>query len=690
MKVSIINILKNTQLTYEELIDKLHIKSQKDFQIFNRIMSKLQKQNIIIQKDNKFFVLLNPLEKIGIFFLTKDNEYGFIDTKEESYIVFFRNFCNAMTGDVVKFTVIKKNSGFKKSEAKILEVVDKKLNNVIGEIYLDNKQKKFKPYSKLLYNYILEKNDDFEVSIGDVIICSITKIEGKEIFIKPFKKVGQSGDNDIDIQHVLVDNNIPISFSKESLNYAKNLKVNLDYEKKYRTDLTKELIVTIDGIDAKDLDDAISIKKINNNLYKLSVHIADVSYFVKKNTPLDSDAYNRGTSVYLINTVIPMLPEEISNNLCSLNENGTKLTITCDMWIDEKGQVKDSKVYPSFIKNKARLTYDLVNNFFKKGKSINKNPKIDNMLKEGLELSKILRRKKLDEGMIDFKLYELKLKLDADNKVIEIKKSNQDVAENLIEDFMVVANETISLKFLHDKIPFIYRVHNKPPLENLNNFSQMLKQFKVSVNGNLGNPKNIQTIIDKVDKLEYGFIIKKLSIQTMAKAKYDFKNIGHYGLGLKSYTHFTSPIRRYPDLIVHRLLRHHYFLKNNYPLHDNLSEIGIYSSYTEKRAQDAERQIIDKKLASYMTKYVGQEFDGFISSIQKWGFFVQLENGVEGLVSIKTFPENSLKFNIEKKSLTFKKENEKIIVFLIGKKVRVKLLKVDGIKGIIDFEFLQK
>ncbi len=696
MKIKIISLLSKKNYTREQLKQLMNIRTEKEEHMFKSILYSLVKSKVIQQDNNEYKLINNPYAAIGIF-SQKDEHYGFVDTKTESFYIHGSNTLNAQNGDKVKYMIVNKGFKGRKSEGKVLEILEAKNAKMIGEIIVPTDEDKesgklfsFKPYRMSDYKVIFIH--DMNLTIGDIVVCEVLKMnmQKREMNLKVEEIIGQIGDSDIDIKQVLYEKNIPHNFPKEVLSYAKNLKIDWDKENSSRKDLTKETIITIDGEDAKDLDDAIMIKKDGDN-YLLSVSIADVSYFVKKDSILDEESFLRGTSVYFPNKVIPMLPKEISNNLSSLNEDGKKLSITCDMTIDQNGDTIKTDIYPSIISSKGRMTYTEVNELFLTKKPIkDRSKEINDMLGLGKELSNILWEKKKSNDMIEFNLSEMKIILDDNNEIVEVKEKKQGPAEILIENFMVAANEAIATYFFEHRIPSIYRVHAQPLNENIVMFKTLVKQFDLESGflsaGSEMSPKDYQRIIKESETKEYGFIIKKLAIQSMSKAIYDFRNKGHFGLGLKNYTHFTSPIRRYPDLIVHRLLRHHIFNKNRNPLYPDLSDICIRTSFTEKRSQEAERTLNDKKITKYMERFLGQEFEGFITSVQKWGFFVELPNTVEGLVATRKL-EGTFEFLPKERTLLSK---DKKTIYKIGMKVNVKLESVDLLKGICDFQLVKK
>jgi len=443
-----------------------------------------------------------------------------------------------------------------------------------------------------------------------------------------------------------------------------------------RVDYRNETIVTIDGEDAKDFDDAIHL--MDKTLY---VHIADVSHYVTQNSPIDLEAQNRTTSVYVVDRVVPMLPFELSNGLCSLMEGVDRLTLTCKMTIDEAGNVSDYDIHPSVIRSTKRLTYTKVNALFN-GQDNDIPGNIALMLNEALEMAHLIRKNREAKGAINFDTVESKFTVDEHGDVLDIQPRTSGEAELLIEDFMVKANETVATHAKYLEIPLLYRVHDAPQKKRLTEFARVMLAFGVKLKGAEQSPRIIQKVIEQFEgKEEYG-VVNEMLLRSMSKAKYDFRPMGHYGLALENYCHFTSPIRRYPDLIVHRMLRKYVFEGKNASLKDDESWVemmGLKCSLGEQRAVEAERDTEDMKQAQYMTKHIGESFDGLIAAVTKFGFFVRLPNSVEGLVHVRnlddyyTFDETRLVLRSVSKS------------YAIGQKVKIKVIGADKEKATIDF-----
>ena len=536
----------------------------------------------------------------------------------------------------------------------------------------------------------LTKESSRQLVEGHKVLVKVIRGLGKKEYLgEVVKIIGHKNDPGVDIISIALRHGIETEFNEAVINELKTIpnKV-LEEEKIGRKDLTNELIFTIDGDDTKDIDDAISVERNNEN-YILGVHIADVSHYVLMGTALYDAAYLRGTSSYLADTVIPMIPHQLSNGICSLNPDVERLTISCVMTINPNGKVIDYSIFPSIIKSKKQMTYKNVNKILEENIIPEGYEKYAENLKLMQELASILRAEKESRGYIDFGLDEAKIIQDENGKAIDVVKRDRGIGENLIEDFMIAANETIATHIANMDLPFIYRVHDIPNTEKIEDFKNLIKQmgYQLQTNLNKITPLTMQSILKELkDKKEFS-ILSDMLLRSMKKAIYSPNNIGHFGLASTNYTHFTSPIRRFPDLTVHRLLRTYLFEKRldmetiNYN-QKYLVDVAENSSEREVEAAEAERDVLAMKMAEYMESHVGEEYIGIISGVTNFGLFIQLDNLIEGLVHISTL-DGYYEYIPELLSLI--SENKR---YRIGDTVKVKVINASKENSAIDFEIV--
>ncbi len=622
--------------------------------------------------------------------------YGFFisDNKEmkDAYIS-KDNLKGAFDGDRVRIEIIREAERGKNAEGRVVEIIERGNTRVVGTFQQSKGFGFVIPDNKSIGQDIyIEKKFTKGANNKDKVVAEIINFpkkgnpEGRIIDI-----LGHKNDRNVDIMSIVAQHGVPYEFSKET----KKEVLYLDTEVKekdlgYRTDFRDLFTVTIDGRDSKDFDDAISIDRNGDN-FDLYVHIADVAHYVKKGMAIDRDAYDRGNSTYLYNIVIPMLPEELSNGICSLNPHVDRLSITLKMTIDRAGNVIANDFYESVINSNYRLVYDDVNAFLDDG---NADVYDDEYLKEKLlifdELHKILRGKREDRGAIDFNFTESQIDVTEDGKVLNISVHERGSGNKMIEEFMLAANETVATLFGYMDFPFIYRVHEKPNKEKLEAFKQALNTMGYNIRGQELHPKDFQHILEDVEGEDEENIINLLMLRTMQKAKYSKKRDIHFGLSTEFYTHFTSPIRRYPDLIVHRLLKTYIQNKlgklNQASLENSLDKSSDHLSMTERRSEDTEREVEDMMKCKYMYRYIGEEFEGTISSITDFGMFIELDNTVEGLFMYK-FSEDRFEYLEDKLKVM---NTDKHIMYSIGDRVKIEVLDVDIAQRNIDFELLEE
>ncbi|MDD2486824.1 MAG: ribonuclease R [Candidatus Gracilibacteria bacterium] len=629
--------------------------------------------------------------KKGVYKQINSNYGIVVDEENVEYFIFKRDRANAFSGDIVKIKIIKDALDRKKAEGEIIEILSRTKNDLVG-VFLKTKGKPFgfvKIYNTWGGKDIFINEKDFnKAQNNDVVLVYVTG--GLE---KPFgavkKVLGNKDMPKIDELIILYENNVRLDFTNDVLKETERLESFKDHGK--RTDLTHELIVTIDGADAKDLDDAIGVRLLPNGNYELGVHIADVTHYVTENRELDKEALKRGTSIYLPEKVIPMLPEKLSNNLCSLNPHEQKATLSIIMEIDAaNGKVLNRKILESFIKSKARLTYDEVSKIVEKRiiPESGLSQELMEMLNVAYDLKKIVYSRRKKEGKIEFEFGEVKIKIGKDGKIEDIYKLERNEAHRIIEEFMIIANEEISSFFSEKKIPFLYRVHERPGEDSIFILKNTLESHGIYFDLKNINPLMISHIIDSLKGKSEEYFLSKQVLQAMAKAKYSDMALGHFGLSLKYYSHFTSPIRRYPDLQIHRIIKE--YLNGRLSkekigkYRKGLGKIAKMCSENEQRAEKIEDKIKFLKIVEYMEDKVGEKYDGIISGISPIGIYVELENGVEGFIHSKNFETNMI-FDEENKCYIGEDSNEK---YFMGKKVMIEVMKADKKMGFLDFAII--
>lgn len=517
------------------------------------------------------------------------------------------------------------------------------------------------------------------------------KAEGKIIEV-----LGEINEAGVDMLSLIKEYNLPSEFPKPVILEAKSKKNKVDEKDiKYRKDLRKDIVFTIDGEDAKDLDDAVSVEKKENGNYILNVHIADVSNYVGEGSSLDKEALLRGTSIYMLGRVIPMLPRELSNGICSLNEGQDRLTISCTMEIDNTGKVIDSNIYKSVINVTRRMSYHDVQAILDNSDEVivEKYKEYQNHFKLMEELALILKNKRKEDGYLNLDIPESKIELDINGKVTNISKYETTFANEIIEQFMLIANEIVAEKFYWLQAPFIYRVHEEPDLDKTRELNGFLYNFglKIKIVNEKIYPNEFAKALDKVKGKEEEKVVSNLILRTLKVARYEAQNKGHFGIASKYYCHFTSPIRRYPDLFIHRIISK--YLKCDYNVKENFieeysqkaEERARASSEREKIATKVERDSQDLKKAEYMENKIGEIYDGIVSSITNFGMFVQLENTVEGLVRFENIGHEYFDYDENTKRLIGKKTNK---VYKIGDKVKIRVISANKMLRQVDFEIL--
>lgn len=649
-------LLEERELNFKDIMVVLNWSSKKRKKN-KEILDEWERTGEIYLKKNGKYTLATKMGLIKGEISIANGKFGFLDIPgEKSVFIAGPNLNTAMDGDTVLIKVTKESVNSKSREGEVLQILTRGKSIVIGE-YQQNDNFGFVRSRDNYKDIYISRKKKKNAKDGDLVAVKLyfwgdseRKPEGEIISV-----LGDSEDTSALIKALLINSGITEEFSQEVTEEVGKISENIQAEIVNRKDLRDLDIITIDGEDAKDLDDAVYVEK-NENGYKLLVSIADVSFYVKEGTELNKEAVKRGNSIYLVDRVIPMLPRKLSNNLCSLNPNEDKLTFTVEMHFDDKGKLIKNDFYRSVIKSKYRMTYTNVNRIIdKEDEVINEYKPIVKMVNEMLELSKILRDAKKRRGSIDFELPETKVVLGEDKKIADIVLRKRGEAERLIEDFMVVTNETVAEKLFWEEIPTIYRVHEDPDKAKMLTLNETLIKFGYSLtNIDEMHPGKFQAIIDKTINLPEGYLIHKLILRAMQRARYSNKNLGHFGLASKYYLHFTSPIRRYSDLIVHRMLAKSIekFIKDK-EKDKYMAAFDVIStsiSKTERVADKLEEDSKKIKLVEYMKDKIGEVFVARISGMNKNKIFMELENHVEVVYNV----------NVEKDDFTYDEENFKI------------------------------
>lgn len=701
MRDDILNILKNSDkaLDLYELHDMLHINTVEGAKELTDELRKLTDEVVVYHSNKDKYMMLEKSHLRKGVMRTNKKGFGFVEVEnmDDDIYVAQDNMNGAIHDDIVLVEITSKMN-LDRLEGRILKVIKRQVQRYIGEITFDAKGKGHIKLddNKIKLNIEIPKDKTLNAVDGHKVVVELVKklnnnlkYEGKVVEI-----IGHKNDPGVDILSIIYKYNINTVFPDDVKEEVANINMEVLPEEYHgRRDLRDQMIFTIDGDDTKDIDDAISIEKFANGHYKLGVHIADVSYYVKEGSPLDNEAMERGTSVYLVDRVIPMLPHELSNGICSLNPNVDRLAISCVMEFDSTGKQLDYEIFPSVIKSRIQMTYKKVNSILEKNVVPEGYEPYADTLREMAELATILRKAKVRRGYINFDIDEAKILVDENCKPTEITVRERGVGENLIEDFMIAANECVATHIYFMNLPFIYRVHEVPKEEKIRSFLGFVSNLGYSIPGDIKDtkPTTMQRILKALeDKPEYK-ILSSLLLRCMQKAVYKPVNLGHYGLASTCYTHFTSPIRRYPDTTVHRLLRTYLFENkiDNSTIRkweEKLVYVADHSSDRERASVDCEREVEDMKMAEYMESHIGEEFDGMISSVTSFGMFVELDNLVEGLVPLRDMPDFFV-YDEERMTLTGEKSHVK---YTIGERVLVKVVRASKEDKTIDFEIIKK
>lgn len=632
--------------------------------------------------------------EIGVF-TSHPKGFGFvtIEGMDEDIFIPAEQVNGAMHMDTVQL-VISPTTGGKRREGTITKILSHGMNEVVGT-YEDNKTFGFvvPDNPKIAKDIFIPKERSMGAVTGHKVIVAITDYgkDGKKPEGKVTEIIGHINDPGVDIMSLVKAYNIPVEFSPKIMRQVENVSNEVsEADMAGRLDLRDWQMVTIDGEDAKDLDDAVSLTK-EGDLYRLGVHIADVSNYVQEHSALDVEAEDRGTSVYLVDRVIPMLPHKLSNGICSLNAGENRLALSCIMMIDEKGKVVDHKIAETVIKVDRRMSYTSVKKILADQDEAERTEykELVPMFEMMEHVAAILRKKRMKRGSIDFDFPETKIILDKNGRPVDIKPYERNVATRMIEDFMLIANETVAQDYFWQEVPFVYRTHENPDEEKIKKLSTFINNFgyTLHIGSDEVHPKELQKLLSKIEGTEEEPLISRLTLRSMKQAKYTTECTGHFGLATNYYCHFTSPIRRYPDLQIHRIikdcLRGRMNAKKAEHYEKILPEVAKHASEMERRADEAERETDKLKKVQYMKERLGQEFTGVISGVTSWGFYVELPNTIEGLVHVTALEGDYFQFSEETYELIGEHTN---IHYKLGQTVTVIAVDVDEVMRTIDFK----
>lgn len=707
MKEKIIKYLEeHGKTSVNDLAAALDMAGAKAFPKLIKTISNLESHRQLRFDDNGSLSLQKKEAKkkeITVRGLFRANKAGFgflsIDQDEDDMFIGKNDIAYAIDGDTVEAVVKKPADRLNgtAAEARVVNIVERSLKTLVGKFVLDDERPKYAGYIKSKNQKINQKiyirKEPVVLDGTEIIKVDIDKYptRGHDYFVASVRDiVGHQGDVGIDVLEVLESMDIVSEFPEDVIAEA-NAIPDAPTEKDLigRVDLRQEVTFTIDGADAKDLDDAVHIKLLDNGHFELGVHIADVSYYVTEGSALNREALSRGTSVYVTDRVVPMLPERLSNGICSLNPNLDRLTQSCIMEIDQNGRVVNHQITQSVINTTYRMTYIAVNDIIAGDEEIcSEYESIVSSVQHMVTLHHTLEAMRTRRGALNFDTSEAKIMVNDKGMPVDIVIRNRGIAERMIESFMLAANETVAEHYARLKLPFIYRIHEEPKAEKLQKFIDYASVFGVQIQGTATKitQSALQDFMKKVQGQPGSEVLSMMLLRSMQQARYSEHNHGHYGLAAEYYTHFTSPIRRYPDLLVHRMICDYDDKAMDKADHfaNLIPEIATQTSSLERRAIDAERIVEAMKKAEYMEEYVGEEFEGVVASVVKFGMFVELPNTIEGLIHVTTLPEY---YHFNERTLTLQGEKSGK-VFRVGQQIKVKLIRSDKETGDIDFDYL--
>lgn len=675
-------------LKFEELASVLDVPSS-DLEEFSRYLDELQREGKIYFTKKKRYAAIDEASDIvcGVLRCNAKGFFGFVLNDSGDVFVSGNKLLDAVNNDTVLVRLDNPENKDKRREGHIIKVVSRGNTSIVGVIRREkNGFYKMYPDGRQFYFSVrIAPEDMMSAKIGDRVSAEITeygrdgKIHGRVTAV-----LGNEQSLKGCIEGIILENGIKQEFDESTLKEAEKIPNEIT-DIGGRADFRDMTIFTIDGDDARDFDDAVSLSRLDNGNYSLGVHIADVTHYVRENSALDNEAFMRGTSVYLADRVIPMLPEKLSNGICSLNPNVDRFTLSVIMEVNPEGQVVSHELKKAVIRSKERMTYNNVNKILSGDEELNEQySHIVPTLHLMENLAEILRKKRDKRGAIQFDFPESGIRVDEDGNPIEIIKIVRGKSEKIIEEFMLLANETVAEYAFWSELPFVYRVHEAPSVEKLTEFNTFLQNFNLSIRERIDgdspiHPKSLQSILDSVKDSPEERMVATRMLRSLMKADYRTENLGHFGLAAKYYCHFTSPIRRYPDLIIHRALK--LFLDGK-EIHCNMSKAAVQSSDREVAAENAERDTDDLMKTAYISQFVGETFNGVVSSVANFGIFIELENSVEGLIRFENMEGDYFEFDENSNSIIGKRTGQ---IYRVGDEVSVVLAKADIISRQIDF-----
>lgn len=685
-------------LKFKELCEALEIESSMTKE-FLKILNQLEDEGKIIMNSSEKYGIPDRLGLVIGVIEGHPKGYGFLisaNKDKRDLFISHTDLSGAMNGDRVIAKITESYTYDRNPEGKVIRILERANKTVIGMLSQSRNFGFVIPDDKKLSCDVFVSKSDFNgAKDNQKVVVKITqwpterrKAEGEIIEI-----IGNEEDVETHIEAVLIKHKVRKYFPEDVVAQARGIEVEIaQKEIDRRKDLRHLPIITIDGEDAKDLDDAVYVEKLDNNQYKLGVHIADVTHYVKENSKIDKEALKRATSIYLADRVIPMLPKELSNGVCSLNPNENKLCLSCEMIIDLKGKVVDYSIYESIISSKYRMNYTDVSNILENDDEALKEKYKDivPMLKNMEELSNLLRNKRDQRGCIDFDFDETKLIVDDKGKVTDVIKYERRTSNKIIEEFMLAANETVAENYYWLNLPFVYRIHEEPDEEKIADFSKFIYNFGYTLKGSQEvHPRELQQLLLKIKGKKEETVINTMMLRSLRKAVYSHECSPHFGLAANYYCHFTSPIRRYPDLQIHRIIKaqinNKISVDNTSNLNERCAMVADQSSKQERVADEVERDTDKIRIAEFMSDKIGEEYEGIISGVTSFGIFVELDNTVEGLVHISNLIDDYYVYDNEKKVLTGEHSGK---TYKIGDIVSVRLEKVSIANAEIDFVML--